>query len=97
LATNEQLRQSYVIYQDLLDIFDAKDFDDFYQMIDTLPFSIDSAFKKSILYLRKYRKIIINSLKFSYSNDQLEGKNNRIKVINQLLLVLEPSAIFAYK
>ena len=84
LSVNSQLRESYEVYQDLLTAFDAKDFKTFFEIINDLPATLDTGFKKAILYLNKQKKAIINSLKFPYSNGKLEGKNNLIKVIKRI-------------
>lgn len=84
LSVNPQLRQSYDVYQNLLDAFDAKDFNTFYELINTLPHSLNTSFKKATTHLKKHRKAIINVLKYPYSNGKLEGKNNLIKVIKRI-------------
>lgn len=84
LSIDPQLRQSYEVYQNLLDAFDAKDFNTFFEWIDTLPNSLNAEFKKAATYLNKHRKAIINALKYPYSNGKLEGKNNLIKVIKRI-------------
>ena len=63
---------------------ETKDFTAFFELIDTLPVSLDKGFKKAILSLNKYKKGIINALKYPYSNGKLEGKNNLIKVIKRI-------------
>lgn len=84
LSIDSRLRQSYEIYQELLDAFDAKDSKAFFDLLDSLPKTLDSAFKKSITYLNKHKKAIINALNYPYSNGKLEGKNNLIKVIKRI-------------
>lgn len=84
LSVDPQLRQSYEVYQNLLDAFDAKDFNTFFELINTLPKSLNTGFKKAVIYLNKHRTAIINALKYPYSNGKLEGKNNLIKVIKRI-------------
>jgi len=84
LSVNSQLRESYEVYQDLLTAFDAKDFKTFFEIINDLPATLDTGFKKTIRYLRKHKEAITNSLKYPYSNGKLEGKNNLIKVIKRI-------------
>lgn len=84
LSINEQLRESYEVYQDLFTAFDAKDAEAFFELVDHLPATLDAEFKKAILYLNKHKRAIINSLDFPYSNGKLEGKNNLIKVIKRI-------------
>ena len=84
LSVDPQLRQSYEVYQNLLDTFDAKDFNTFFDLIDALPQSLNVGFKKAATYLNKHKTAIINALKYPYSNGKLEGKNNLIKVIKRI-------------
>lgn len=84
LSIDDQLRQSYEVYQELLAAFDAKDFTEFFDLIESLPHSLNDGFKKAIRYLRKHEEAITNSLKYPYSNGKLEGKNNLIKVIKRI-------------
>lgn len=84
LSIDDQLRQSYEVYQELLAAFDAKDFTEFFDLIESLPHSMNEGFKKAIRYLRKHKEAITNSLKYPYSNGKLEGKNNLIKVIKRI-------------
>ncbi|EHV9021643.1 ISL3 family transposase [Enterococcus durans] len=84
LSIDDQLRQSYEVYQELLAAFDAKDSTEFFNLIESLPHSLNDEFKKAIRYLRKHKEAITNSLKYPYSNGKLEGKNNLIKVIKRI-------------
>src|SRR5699024_6534632 len=81
LSTNEELRQSYHVYQDLLYSFDKKDSKSFFEIIEHLPQSLNTGFKKAILQLKKYKRAIIHTFSSPYSNGKLEGKNNLIKVM----------------
>lgn len=84
LSINPELRESYDVYQDLLESFENKDHTTFFNLIDTLPVHLNQEFKKAILYLNKHRIAICNALKYPYSNGKLEGKNNLIKVIKRI-------------
>lgn len=84
LTVDSDLRESYEIYQELLETFENKDYEGFFTCIDQLPTQLNKGFKKAILYLRKHRKAICNALMYSYSNGKLEGKNNLIKVIKRI-------------
>lgn len=89
LSVNDQLREIYAVYQDLLTAFDAKVFETFFEIIDHLPATFDIGFKKAIPYLKKHKTAISNSLKFPYSNGKLGGKNNLIKVIKRIAFGLK--------
>ncbi|WP_159723300.1 ISL3 family transposase [Enterococcus sp. CSURQ0835] len=84
LSIDSDLRVCYEVYQDLLITFDAKDFKIFFELIETLPATLPTEFKKSVKYLTKHKKAVINSLQYPYSNGKLEGKNNLIKVIKRI-------------
>lgn len=84
LTIDDQLRASYEVYQELLAAFDTKDFTAFFNQINTLPKTLDVGFKKAAQYLNKYKKAIINALKYPYSNGNLEGKNNLVKVMKRI-------------
>ncbi|MFY1069107.1 ISL3 family transposase [Enterococcus sp. AD013-P3] len=84
LSIDDQLRQSYEIYQELLAAFDAKNATEFFNLIEELPHTMNAGFKKAIRYLIKHKEAITNSLKSPYSNGKLEGKNNLIKVIKRI-------------
>lgn len=45
LSIDNQLRQSYEVYQELLAAFDAKDFTEFFNLIESLPHSLNDGFK----------------------------------------------------
>lgn len=87
LSIDDQLHQSYEIYQELLAAFDAKNPTEFFDLIDGLPHSLNDEFKKAVQYLTKYKEAITNSLKYPCSNGKLEGKNNLIKVIKRIAFV----------
>ena len=84
LSIDSELRESYEIYQELLVAFDAKDPSGFFELIETLPDSLNPEFKKAIRYLEKHKQAIQNALNYPYSNGKLEGKNNLIKVIKRI-------------
>ncbi|XKQ12214.1 transposase [Enterococcus faecalis] len=84
LSIDDQLRQSYEVYQELLAAFDAKDFTEFFDLIESLPHSMNEGFKKAIRYLRKHKEAITNSFKISLFKRKTGGKNNLIKVIKRI-------------
>lgn len=74
LSIDDQLRQSYEVYQELLAAFDAKDFTEFFDLIESLPHSMNEGFKKAIRYLRKHKEAITNSFKISLFKRKTGGK-----------------------
>ncbi|MDM8183976.1 transposase, partial [Enterococcus cecorum] len=89
LSFDEGFKQCYEIHQTLLGHFKDKEYNEFFDVLDALPRNLDKSFKKSLKYLTKHTRSIKNSLRLPYSNGKLEGKNNLIKVFNELLLGLE--------
>ena len=84
LTIDPILKDSYDVYQDLMDAFEAKNAQEFFQIIDQLPACLEEPFKKSLRYLKKHQKGITLALINPYSNGKLEGKNNLIKVIQRI-------------
>jgi transposase len=84
LSIDPRLRETYQVYYELMDAYEKKDTDTFFDVIEMLSKSLDLSFKNSLRYLRnKQKKGVTNAFEQSYSNGKLEGKNNVIKVIKR--------------
>ena len=84
MTVDESFKSCYEIYQELLDYFDKRDYQSFFDCLTHLETSLPKDFKKALLYLQKHQKEIINAFIYPYSNGKLEGKNNLIKVIKRI-------------
>ena len=46
--------------------------------------------------MKRYREYMINSVKYEYSNGPLEGFNNKIKLVKEVLMVIIVLIILGY-
>ncbi|WP_051933846.1 transposase [Carnobacterium gallinarum] len=53
----------------------------FFDLIDQLPKSLPDWFRKKLTFFKKHKEDISNALHLPYSNGNVEGLNNKIKVI----------------
>ena len=84
IDTNEELKETYYLYQDLLYAIKKKKADAFYQAIESASNLISDYMKTSIKTLKEYKKYISNSFIYVYTNGAIEGTNNLIKVIKRI-------------
>ncbi|WP_271329433.1 ISL3 family transposase [Lactococcus muris] len=84
LSYSQKLQEAYTVYQNVLDAFQNKQADDFFEAIETLPESLPEDFKKSCRYLLKHKQAIARGIVSPYSNGPLEGKNNLCKLIKRI-------------
>ena len=76
---NDDLKQTYLIYQDILYSFKKKDFKKLRQTLNNTNPKISNYMKTSIKTLLEFLLYIKNE----YLNDFIEGNNNFIKVIKE--------------
>ncbi|MDN6166795.1 MAG: ISL3 family transposase [Tetragenococcus koreensis] len=84
LTIDPVLQASYDVYQGLMGAFEKREAQQFFEIIDQLPQTLEEPFRKSLRFLTKYRKAITLPFTQPYSNGKLEGKNNLIKVIQRI-------------
>ncbi len=84
LKKDDKLSIAYNIYQDFLYAIDKRDFKLFSNLIERHQKVENKYIKTSIKTFKKYLEYIENSLNYIYSNDSLEGINNKIKVIKRI-------------
>ncbi|MEK0175410.1 ISL3 family transposase, partial [Tetragenococcus halophilus] len=84
LTIDPVLQASYDVYQGLMEAFEKRKAQQFFDIIDQLPQMLEEPFRKSLRFLTKYRRAITLSFTQPYSNGKLEGKNNLIKVIQRI-------------
>ena len=46
--------------------------------------SLPRGISKTIKTMRRYREYMVNSIRYNYSNDPLEGFNNKIKLVKRV-------------
>lgn len=84
INTNEELKQTYETYQNILYALQNKSFTDLKNELNINHDNISTYMKTSIKTLKKYLSYIKNTLNNPYHNGFVEGNNNFIKVIKRI-------------
>ena len=84
INTNEELKQTYLIYQEILYSFKKKDFKKLKQTLSNTNSNISNYMKTSIKTLLELLPYIKNTFENEYHNGFIEGNNNFIKVIKRI-------------
>lgn len=84
LTLDEELKATYLYYQDLLYAFKTADYASFEKLLNTLPQQISNAMKTSVKTLKKHKNHIANTFQSPYSNGPLEGTITKIKALNRI-------------
>lgn len=84
INTNEELKQTYLIYQEILYSFKKKDFKKLKQTLNNTNSKISNYMKTSIKTLLEFLPYIKNTFENEYHNGFIEGNNNFIKVIKRI-------------
>lgn len=81
---DEELKQTYLIYQDILYSFKKKDFNKLKDTLININSKISNYMKTSIKTLLEFLPYIKNTFENEYHNGFIEGNNNFIKVIKRI-------------
>ena len=81
---DEELKQTYLIYQDLLHSFKTNNYDLLRDTLNNYNHNISSYMKTSIKTLLEFLPYIKNTFINKYHNGFIEGNNNFIKVIKRI-------------
>jgi len=81
LNTNEELYQTYQVYQSILYSIDTRNKDIFLSIINGKNLKISKYMKKAIKTFKNMKEYIVNAFGYEYSNGIVEGTNNLIKQI----------------
>ena len=84
INSNETLKNTYLVYQDLLYAFKHKDFNLFNKTLDNDYGKISEYMITSIKTLKQYKEYIKNTFDTPYNNGYIEGNNNFIKVLKRI-------------
>lgn len=84
INTNEELKYTYLIYQDILYSFKKKDFNKLKETLNNINPKISNYMKTSIKTLIEFLPYIKNTFENEYHNGFIEGNNNFIKVIKRI-------------
>ena len=81
LNTNEELYETYQIYQSILYSIDTRNKEIFLSIINGKNKKVSKYMKKALKTFRNMKKYILNAFDYEYSNGIVEGTNNLIKQI----------------
>lgn len=81
LNTNEELYETYQIYQSILYSIDTRNKDIFLSIINGKNIKVSKYMKKALKTFRNMKEYILNAFDYEYSNGIVEGTNNLIKQI----------------
>lgn len=81
LNTNEELYETYQIYQSILYSIDTRNKDIFLSIINGKNLKVSKYMKKALKTFRNMKDYILNAFDYEYSNGIVEGTNNLIKQI----------------
>lgn len=82
--TNNELKETYDVYQSLLKALKDKNENLFLEILNTQYNNISDYMKTSIKTLNEFKYNILNTFNNSYHNGFIEGNNNFIKVIKRI-------------
>ena len=81
INTNDELYETYQIYQSILYSINTKNKDIFLSIINGKNLKVSKYMKKAIKTFKNMEQYILNSFDYEYSNGIVEGTNNVIKQI----------------
>ena len=81
LNTNEELYETYQIYQSILYSIDTRNKDIFLSIINSKNLKVSKYMKKALKTFKNMEQYITNAFDYEYSNGIVEGTNNLIKQI----------------
>ncbi len=84
INSNDEMKNTYWLYQKILAAIKNKDSDYFREIIHLNHEGISDYMKTSIKSLRLYEDYVVNALETDYTNGVIEGINNKIKVIKRV-------------
>lgn len=84
INTNDELKHTYLVYQELLSSIKNKDFNAFSFILNNHNENISLYMKTSINTLILFKDNIYNTFNTNYHNGYIEGNNNFIKVLKRI-------------
>ena len=84
INVDEELKQTYIIYQNILYALKKKDYKILKQSLNNINPKISNYMKTSIKTLLEFLPYIKNTFETNYHNGFIEGNNNFIKVIKRI-------------
>lgn len=84
LSLDKSFKTSYEITQEVQKAIKHRDEVSLKELMDMDITSLPRGISKTIKTMRRYREYMVNSVKYEYSNDPLEGFNNKIKLVKRV-------------
>ena len=84
LSLDKSFKTSYEITQEVRKAVKDRDKVSLKELMDMDTTSLPRGIAKAIKTMRRYREYMVNSVKYEYSNDPLEGFNNKIKLVKRV-------------
>ena len=84
LSLDKSFKTSYEITQEVQKAIKHRDEVSLKELMDMDITSLPRGISKTIKTMRRYREYMVNSVKYEYSNDPLEGFNNKIKLVKRI-------------
>ena len=84
LEQNNELRETYFKYQELLSSIKNKNYTKFNTALNSINQDVSDYMKTSIKTLKQFSNNIMNTFKTNYHNGFIEGNNNFIKVLKRI-------------
>ena len=84
LEQDEELKNTYFVYQDVLSAIKRGDTERLSRALDQKHTNISGYMKTALKTSREYKEYIINAVKYGHTNGLIEGFNNKIKVIKRI-------------
>lgn len=81
INTNDELYETYNLYQSILYSIDTRNKDIFFSIINGKNNKVSKYMKKALKTFKNMEKYILNAFDYEYSNGIVEGTNNLIKQI----------------
>lgn len=84
LSLDKSFKTSYEITQEVQKAIKHRDEVSLKELMDMDTTSLPRGIAKAIKTMRRYREYMVNSIRYNYSNDPLEGFNNKIKLVKRV-------------
>ena len=84
IDTNEELKNTYNVYQDLLTAFKTNNYEELEETINKDYLDISDYMKTSVKTIKLYLPYIKNTLENSYHNGYIEGNHTFIKTLKRI-------------
>ena len=84
LEQDEELKNTYNLYQEMLFAIRQKNVNTLIKLINTKPQGVSSYMKTAMKTCSFYTEYIVNAIRYGYTNGLIEGINNKIKTVKRI-------------